>query len=77
MLLVVLDLELLFFFLPEEVRNFLSENKQAPSTIITVLGIGLFFNGLHLIWASSKPTPSKFLVIYFSIGDYIWVLSTS
>lgn len=66
-----------FFFLPEEVRNFLSTNKQAPSIVFTFLGIGLFINGLHLIWASFKPIPSKILVLYFSIGDYIWVLSAS
>ena len=66
-----------FLFLPEEVRNFLSANNQAPSIVFTILGICLFFNGLHLIWASLKIMPSKHLVIYFSIGDYIWVLGTS
>jgi len=66
-----------FLFLPEEVRQFLSANNQAPSIVFTVLGMGLFLNGLHLIWASLKPMPNKYLVIYFSIGDYIWVLSTS
>jgi len=66
-----------FFFLPEEVRVFLSTNNQAPSIVFTVLGIGLFLNGLHLIWASLKLMPSKHLVTYFSICDYIWVLGTS
>ena len=66
-----------FFFLPEEVRNFLSVNNQAPNIVFSVLGIILFFNGLHLIWASLKLIPSKHLVIYFSVGDYIWVLGTS
>lgn len=68
---------LTFFFLSKEVGNFLSVDKQAPSIVFIVLGIGLFFNGLHLIWASSKFMPSKLLVLYFSISDYIWVLSTS
>ena len=66
-----------FFFLPEQVQNFLSANNQAPSIVFTVLGIGLFFNGLHLIWASLKIMPSKRLIIYFSIGDYIWVLGST
>jgi len=67
----------IFFFLPEEVRNFLSVNNQAPNLVLTVLSIALFFNGLHLLWASLKVMPSKHLVIYFSIGDYLWVLGTS
>ena len=66
-----------FLFLSEEVQNFLSANNQAPSIVFTVLGVGLIFNGLHLIWASLKLMPSKHLVIYFSIGDFIWVLGTS
>lgn len=65
-----------FFCLPEEVRNFLSTDKQAPSIVFTFLGIGLFINGLHLIWASFKLIPSKLLVLYFSIGDYVWVLTS-
>jgi hypothetical protein len=68
---------IIFYFFPVEVRNFLSIDKQAPSIVFTFLGIGLFINGLHLIWASFKLIPSKVLVLYFSIGDYIWVLSTS
>lgn len=68
---------IVFFFWPEEVGNFLSTDKQAPNIVLSILGIALFFNGLHLIWASAKSMPSKFLVLYFSISDYAWVLSTS
>jgi hypothetical protein len=68
---------IVFFCLPEEVLNFLSTNKQAPETVLTIIGIALFFHGIHLIWASFKLMPSKLLVLYFSIGDYIWVISTS
>jgi len=68
---------LTFLLFPELVGSFLSENNQAPSFVLTVLGIGLFINGLHLLWVSFKSLPSKFIVLYFSIGDYIWVFATS
>ena len=63
----------LFF---EEVSHFLSISKQAPNILFILLGLILIFNGLHLIWASLKYMPSKILVLYFSIGDYIWALAT-
>lgn len=68
---------IVFFFLSEDVINFLTTSKQAPKGVISVLGFVLFFNGLHLIWASFKIMPSKLLVLYFSVGDFIWVISTS
>jgi hypothetical protein len=68
---------IVLFFLPEVVINFLSTSNQAPKVVTSVLGFALFFNGLHLIWASFKLMPSKLLVLYFSVGDFIWVISTS
>jgi hypothetical protein len=65
-----------FLLATEGVINFLSVDKQAPSMVFTVLGIGLLLNGLHLVWVSFKVMPSKPLVLYFSFGDYIWVLAT-
>ena len=66
----------IFSLFSEEVTHFLSISKQAPNMVFLLLGLVLIFNGLHLIWASLKSMPSKFLVLYFSIGDYIWVLAT-
>ena len=66
----------IFSLFSEEVSHFLSISKQAPSMVFLLLGLVLIFNGFHLIWASFKSMPSKFLVLYFSIGDYIWVLAT-
>jgi hypothetical protein len=59
-----------------EVSHFLDKSEQAPDMVFILLGIILIFNGLHLIWASLKSMPNKYLVLYFSIGDYIWVLAT-
>jgi len=66
----------IFLIMPAMVITFLSADIPAPKTIILILGIGLIVNGLHLIWASLKPIPSKALVLYFSIGDFIWVLAS-
>ena len=66
----------IFSLFSGEVSNFLSISKQAPNMVFILLGLVLLFNGFHLIWASLKSMPSKYLVLYFSIGDYIWVLAT-
>jgi len=67
---------LIFLVIPADVIMFLSTDIQVPKTVLLILGAGLIVNGLHLIWASLKPTPSKLLVLYFSVGDYIWVLAS-
>lgn len=67
---------LIFLIMPSRVILFLSADMQAPKAVLLILGIGLIVNGLHLIWASQKPIPSKALVLYFSIGDFAWVLGS-
>jgi len=67
---------LIFLSIPSKVIMFLSADIQPPETVLLILGTGLIINGLHLTWASLKPMPSRALVIYFSIGDYIWVLGS-
>ncbi len=66
----------IFLMRPSDINMFLSTDMQAPKRVLLLLGTGLIVNGLHLIWASLKPMPSKLLVLYFSIGDYIWVLAS-
>jgi hypothetical protein len=67
---------LLFVFIPSTVAGFLSTERLAPNTAILMLGIALIFNGLHLVWASLRPIPSEPMIIYFSVGDFLWVLAT-
>lgn len=67
---------LLFSLRSAAVASFLSAESSAPPILITVLGLVLIFNGLHLVWASSQELLSKFLIMYFSIGDFAWVLAT-
>jgi len=68
---------LLFFVFPAEVSNFLSSSMEFPEMVLYFLGIGLFLNGMHLVWASFDLKPSKQLILYFSGGDYVWVLGTT
>lgn len=67
---------LLFALTPSTVANFLSSNTLAPNLVIFTLGLVLICNGLHLIWASFQLIPSKLLIIYFSVGDFLWAIAT-
>lgn len=66
----------LFALLPSLVANFLGGASPAPRIYILILGILLILNGLHLIWASRIPLPRKALILYFSTGDYLWVIGS-
>lgn len=67
---------IIFLFMPSNVAIFLSQSSPAPDNVLIVLGGVLLVNGFHLLWASFKPLPSKLLVLYFSVGDLLWVLVT-
>jgi len=66
----------LFALRPSVVANFLGGTSAAPQSYILILGILLILNGLHLLWASRIPLPQKALILYFSTGDYIWVIGS-
>jgi hypothetical protein len=68
---------IIFFIFPGEVSSFLSSTMKVPEMFLIALGIALFFNGIHLIFASLNSMPSKLIIHYFSIGDYIWVVGTT
>ena len=65
-----------FLIYPAIISNFLSIDVQAPSFMISVIGVGLIINGLHLVWAAQKAEASKTLALYFSVGDILWVVFT-
>ena len=67
---------LIFLLAPTTVSTFLSDEAPAPAIVLLVLGGALSINGLHLFWASLKSEPSTPLVLYFSIGDFIWVFAS-
>jgi len=66
----------LFALQPSLVANFLGGVSPAPQVYILILGIILILNGLHLLWASRIPLPQKKLILYFSTGDYLWVIGS-
>ena len=66
----------IFALQPSVVATFLSVTLPIPATYMLVLGILLIANGLHLIWASRAPLPSKMLILYFSMGDYTWAIAS-
>ena len=68
---------LTFLLQPTQVATFLGHDTPAPETVLLVLGVVLMVNGFHLLWASLKPQPSKFLILYFSIGDFIWFFAST
>ena len=65
-----------FALQPGLVANFLGGTSPAPQSYILIVGILLIVNGLHLLWASRVPLPKKELILYFSIGDFIWVIAS-
>ena len=67
---------LLFVSLPASVAGFLSQDQPADNLVFIILGLGLMTQGGHLIWASLQTNPSKALILYFSFGDFAWVLSS-
>lgn len=66
----------LFSLQPSITANFLGGTSPAPKLYILILGILLILNGLHLLWSSRVPLPQKELILYFSTGDFIWVIGS-
>ena len=65
----------LFVIFPSAVAAFLSASP-APSWLILGIGAMLIMNGAHLIWTSAKALPAKAEILYFSSGDFAWVIGT-
>jgi hypothetical protein len=42
--------------------------------LIFMVGLILVANGLHLLWASHYRLQNLKLILYFSIGDFVWVI---
>jgi hypothetical protein len=67
----------LFIVLPTDTALFLSTSNTVPTMMLVILGVVLVANGAHLIWASLSQKPNKILVMYFSLGDFLWVIASS
>jgi len=62
----------LFMAAPGAVAAFLGA-PPAPDMLILLLGAVLAVNGLHLLHTSLRSEPPRLLVLYFSLGDFLWV----
>lgn len=67
---------LVFSLLPSQVALFLSTTAPAADSVFIVIGVALIINGCHLFLASRTPIPNKALVLYFSGGDFFWVVAS-
>ncbi len=66
----------LFVLLPEPVSIFLGSTAPAPRIYILALGVMLIIHGIHLVWASRQARPKKQWILYFSLGDFLWVIAS-
>ncbi len=66
----------LFVAFPSAVAAFLGA-PPAPDTVVRLLGGLLLLNGLHLLYTSRGAQPHRWLVLYFSFADFLWVLATA
>lgn len=66
----------LFSTASDSVVNFLSLSSPAPSFVLLILGLGLIFQSVHLLWASFQASPNKALILYFSMGDFAWSIAS-
>lgn len=65
----------LFFATPDAVSQFLSDNPVQPWVFLG-LGALLITNGILLVITSALPHPNRAFILFFSAGDFAWVLGT-
>lgn len=68
---------LLFVWAPIEIATYLGGEDPMPELVLLTLGAVLMINGAHLIWASLQEEPNKFLILYFSFGDFLWAIGSA
>lgn len=47
-----------------------------PILVLQVLGAGLLINTAHLVFTAYQKTPTRRAVLYFALGDVLWVVAT-
>lgn len=67
---------LLFVLAPTEIVMYLGGDNPMPELFLLTLGAVLMVNGVHLTWAAFQDEPNKFLILYFSFGDFLWMIGT-
>ena len=64
---------LLFLLASEEVNIFIG---NAHSWLVPIIGGVLLFNGVHLLFASQRLKPVCPEILYFVLGDALWVVGS-
>lgn len=64
----------IFAVFPSQTGALLDHSEPAPTPLIIALGIVLIFNGFHLLWATLQKTQHPWLILYFCLGDALWVV---
>ena len=64
-----------FVAFPRSVNIYLA-GTDLQHSLIAVLGSVLVLNGVHLFLASFRKNIQRFEIVWFSLGDWLWVLAT-
>ena len=48
-----------------------------PVLMLKILGAVLLANAALLIWTSTRRQPDRLIVLFFSLGDAVWVAATA
>lgn len=69
---------LLFLIIPGAVAGFLAApgTEAAPTAILMIIGGILVLNGVNLIHWGRRGLPPRKIILFFSAGDFLWVLFT-
>ncbi len=62
---------IVFVLLPTPTASFIG---TSTSWLVTLVGVVLIFNGLHLLFSAQRTNISLWEVYYFSVGDFAWVV---
>lgn len=62
-----------FYFATETTANVIG---NPPTLLLQLLSAGLLVNAVLLIWTSMARHPNRNSVLFFALGDAIWVVAT-
>ncbi|MBO1255895.1 hypothetical protein J3L16_09390 [Alteromonas sp. 5E99-2] len=66
----------IFIFNASTIANFLTVDNSIPLMVLKVVGLILVLNGIHLLWSSTRQRIKKWLMVYFCLGDMLWVITS-
>lgn len=64
-----------FMLIPDKIPEFLGTLSDASPWIFWI-GVLLLVNGIHLVLASLRRVLKPLEVLYFVVGDFLWVMGS-